>query len=78
MGLPAKRRTKQSKRERAAHFALTAASTTQCPKCKHAILPHRVCQNCGYYRGKDVLHLKERDERAAKRKKRKDKQEADK
>lgn len=78
MGLPAKRRTKQSKRERAAHFAISAASTTTCPKCKHAILPHRVCANCGYYRGRDVLKLKEREDRAAKRHKRKEKQQADK
>ncbi len=78
MGLPAKRRTKQSKRERAAHFALTATSLTTCPKCKHAVRPHRVCPNCGYYRGRDVLKLKQREERAGKRQKRKEKQEADK
>ncbi len=78
MGLPAKRRTKQSKRERAAHFALKATSLTTCPKCKHAILPHHICQNCGYYRGKDVLHLKQRDERREKRVKRREKQAAEK
>ncbi len=77
MGLPAKRRTKQSKRERAAHFALKATTVTTCPKCKHAILPHRVCANCGYYRGRDVLKLKQREEFATKRKKRKEKQASD-
>jgi large subunit ribosomal protein L32 len=76
MGLPAKRRTKQSKRERAAHFALKPMSLAVCPKCKHPIRPHRVCANCGYYRGKDMLHLKERAERHAKRHKRKEKKEA--
>jgi large subunit ribosomal protein L32 len=73
MGLPAKRRTKQSKRERAAHFALKAVTLSMCPKCKHTVKPHRVCANCGYYRGRDILKLASRDARKAKRKQKKDK-----
>ncbi|MBI4426039.1 MAG: 50S ribosomal protein L32 [Candidatus Kerfeldbacteria bacterium] len=57
MGLPAKRRTKQSKRERASHFALVKANLTTCSHCKRKILPHRVCPYCGYYRGREVLKL---------------------
>ncbi|RJO59674.1 50S ribosomal protein L32 [Candidatus Parcubacteria bacterium] len=73
MGLPAKRRTKQSKRERAAHFALKAITLSVCPKCKHAVKPHRICQNCGYYRSRDILKLASRDARKTKRKQKKDK-----
>ncbi|MFA6588325.1 MAG: 50S ribosomal protein L32 [Patescibacteria group bacterium] len=73
MGLPAKRRTKQSKRERAAHFALKAISLSACPKCKHKVQPHRVCQNCGYYKGRDILKLASHDARKTKRKQKKDK-----
>ena len=57
MGLPAKRRTKQSKRERASHFALRQPGVVACSHCKKLILPHRVCPHCGYYRGRDVLRL---------------------
>ncbi|MBI4092781.1 MAG: 50S ribosomal protein L32 [Candidatus Kerfeldbacteria bacterium] len=57
MGLPSKRRTKQSKRERASHFALVETSLTTCSHCKRKILPHRVCPHCGYYRGREVLKL---------------------
>jgi len=71
MGLPAKRRTKQSKRERAAHFALKAVTLSVCPKCKHPVKPHRVCQNCGYYKGRDILKLASKDARQAKRKQKK-------
>lgn len=75
MGLPAKRRTKQSKRERASHFALVEANLTTCSHCKRKILPHRVCPYCGYYRGREVLKLekllgkraKKRSEKAAKK-----------
>ncbi|MFA6909306.1 MAG: 50S ribosomal protein L32 [Patescibacteria group bacterium] len=63
MGLPSKRRTKQSKRERAAHFALSPIQLTTCPKCKQAIRPHRVCPHCGYYRGRDILQIDLKSER---------------
>ncbi|MFA4872775.1 MAG: 50S ribosomal protein L32 [Patescibacteria group bacterium] len=54
MGLPSKRRTKQSKRDRASHFALTPKQLIECPKCKHPTLPHRACAFCGTYRGRQV------------------------
>ena len=72
MGLPAKRRTKQSKRERAAHIKLRLTSLTVCPKCKKTIRPHRACQHCGYYRGRDVLLHDTRLERRKKREKKKE------
>ena len=27
-----------------------------CPQCHEPKLPHRVCPNCGYYDGKDVVN----------------------
>jgi large subunit ribosomal protein L32 len=60
MGLPSKRRTKQSKRDRASHFALTPANTRPCPKCKHPTLPHRVCAFCGTYKGRQVVKAQEK------------------
>ncbi len=68
MGLPAKRRTKQQKRERASHFALVEKSLTTCSHCKRKILPHHVCPHCGYYRGREVLKLSTKLEKRAKKK----------
>lgn len=28
-----------------------------CPRCGTAILPHRICRNCGYYKGKQVIDV---------------------
>lgn len=58
MGLPAKRRTKQSKRERASHFALKTFTLTICSHCKRKIRPHQVCPHCGYYKGREVVKMK--------------------
>ena len=33
-----------------------------CPKCHEPILPHRVCDNCGYYDGKEIIAKKENEE----------------
>lgn len=58
MGLPGHRRTSSDKRRRAAHFALKPTRFTVCSHCKLPVLPHRVCANCGYYRGRQVIKLK--------------------
>jgi large subunit ribosomal protein L32 len=68
MGIPAKRRTKQSKRERASHFALRALNLSPCSHCKRLVLPHRVCPHCGYYNGQPVAAVVSRlDAKTAKR-----------
>ena len=28
-----------------------------CPQCGEVKLPHRVCGNCGYYNGREVLEI---------------------
>lgn len=78
MGLPAKRRTKSSKRRRASHFALTHKQLTTCSHCQKPVLPHHACLNCGYYRGRLVLKLKSALDKKAKRsRKKKDEDEAE-
>lgn len=33
-----------------------------CPHCHEPVLPHRVCSNCGYYNGKEVMTVKNNEE----------------
>ena len=58
MGLPSKRRTKTSKKERAAHFALKPKAFVACAKCGKPVLPHRACNKCGTYKGQPVFEIK--------------------
>ncbi|MDP2401322.1 MAG: 50S ribosomal protein L32, partial [Actinomycetota bacterium] len=30
-------------------------ATSVCPQCNQPKLPHRVCGECGYYNGKEVI-----------------------
>ena len=50
MAVPARNVSKTRGRTRRAHSALTAKTTTKCPKCGETIKPHRVCPKCGYYK----------------------------
>jgi len=39
------------------HIYLNAVSTITCSKCNKAVLAHTVCENCGFYRGKEVIDV---------------------
>lgn len=60
MGLPSKKRTNRSKRDRASHFALKSVTTAKCEFCGTQILPHRACAKCGTYRGRRVINTDKR------------------
>lgn len=58
MGLPSKRRTKTSKKDRASHFALKPSALGKCPKCGKPVRPHVACAFCGTYRGRQAVAVK--------------------
>ena len=56
MAVP-KRKTSKSKRNmrRAANSKYTAPNLGKCSQCHEPKLPHRVCPECGYYKGREVI-----------------------
>ncbi|MDP2684563.1 MAG: 50S ribosomal protein L32 [bacterium] len=67
MGLPSKKRTNRSKRDRASHFALKPTTLAKCPECSAVVLPHVACKKCGTYRGRKVSNPAKRVERRTRR-----------
>ena len=55
MADPARKVSKTSQRTRRAHMALSAKNTTKCPSCGAIIKSHRVCTECGEYKGKKII-----------------------
>lgn len=63
MCIPRFRRSRtEVRRRRASFWNLKAISVGECPRCHEPKLPHRVCKNCGFYNGKDVLKLEQKEE----------------
>jgi len=59
MAVP-KRKTSKAKRDkRRSHDGLSPQSRSTCPDCGATRQPHRVCANCGKYRGRTVIETEE-------------------
>ncbi len=57
-----KYRTSASKRNmRRSHHALKAPTASICENCDEVKQSHVVCSSCGFYKGKQVLEVKQQD-----------------
>jgi large subunit ribosomal protein L32 len=54
-----KKKTSPARRDRrrASNSKLESPMLEPCPKCGEMKLPHRVCPNCGSYRGKEIIKI---------------------
>ena len=55
MAVPARKVSKTSGRMRRTHYKISAKTVTVCPEGGAPVKPHRVCKNCGTYKGKEVI-----------------------
>lgn len=55
MAVPKKKTSRERRDKRRSHLALKAPGIAECSHCKQPKQPHRVCSNCGYYDGKEVV-----------------------
>lgn len=55
MAVPKTRTSKARRNSRRAQWKLTVPGLVECPQCHEKKLPHRVCLNCGFYKGKEIL-----------------------
>lgn len=61
------RHTRAHTKNRRAHHALEMPRLSACQKCGAAQLPHHMCGNCGYYRGRQVIDMAAKTATRAKR-----------
>ena len=55
---PKRKHSKGRRDRRRSQDALTAANLSTCSNCGSKHLPHTVCPNCGYYKGRQIIEVK--------------------
>ena len=57
MAVPQRKVTRSRKAKRNSHAHLIAPTLVSGKRCGKQIMPHRVCNSCGYYKGKKILQI---------------------
>ena len=60
MAVPKGKISKARKHSRKANWKLSLPAIVTCPQCRQKMLAHRVCKNCGYYNGVQVVKKDEK------------------
>ena len=64
MAVQKSKTSKQRTNKRFANYKAVAPTLAECPQCHEKKLAHRVCKNCGYYKGVQVIDMTEKQEKA--------------
>ena len=59
MAQPKRRWSKQRTHTKRSTWKLENKTISTCKHCGEPVMPHRVCPNCGYYDGKEVVKHEE-------------------
>jgi len=60
MAVPQGKISKARRNSRRANWKLQLPGIVECPQCHQMKLAHRVCKNCGYYNGVQVVNKDEK------------------
>jgi len=57
MAVPKKRTPSSRRNRRRANIFIKEPQLVKCKKCGKLTLPHTVCQECGFYKGKEYINV---------------------
>jgi large subunit ribosomal protein L32 len=57
MPVPKRKKSRSRTRHRKAHWKIEEPARSTCSQCHAQKVPHRVCGNCGYYAGREVVEI---------------------
>ncbi|MCL4079556.1 50S ribosomal protein L32 [Coriobacteriia bacterium Es71-Z0120] len=55
MPVPKRKKGRSATNHRRSSHTIEAPARSLCPQCHQPKLPHRVCPECGYYDGKEIV-----------------------
>lgn len=59
MAVPKRKHSKSRRNKGRTHLKLFVQTVVECPNCHELKLPHRVCPQCGKYKGRQIIEVKE-------------------
>ncbi len=59
MAVPKRKVSRTRRDKRRTHWKAKMPALSTCPNCLSPKLPHRVCKECGYYKGRTVIEAEE-------------------
>lgn len=62
MAVPKKKTSKPRTHMRRSHDRLSVPGQSTCATCGATKAPHRVCPDCGHYRGRQIFQVEREDE----------------
>ncbi|MFP4459665.1 MAG: 50S ribosomal protein L32 [Candidatus Zixiibacteriota bacterium] len=57
MAVPKRRHSRTRGKKRRTHYKKPLKQVMECPNCGSPKLPHRICMECGFYNGREVLTI---------------------
>ncbi|MBL4825098.1 MAG: 50S ribosomal protein L32 [SAR324 cluster bacterium] len=58
MAVPRSKTSRSQRDHRRGHIKITESALSECTNCHALIRPHRVCPECGFYKGVEVVEVK--------------------
>jgi large subunit ribosomal protein L32 len=63
MAVPKRRHSKSRRDKKRTHKGLKAIKLAKCNHCSRLMKSHKVCPHCGYYKGKKIVQIKEKEKK---------------
>jgi large subunit ribosomal protein L32 len=58
MPVPKRKLSRKRRDQRSANKGIKPKAITGCQTCQAPMMPHQVCKECGYYKGRKILRTK--------------------
>ena len=55
MAVPKRKWSKARSRRSRSNWKVKSPGLVECPQCHELKMSHRVCKNCGYYNGREII-----------------------
>ena len=58
MAVPRRKISRSKRDHRRGHIKIKESGLSKCSNCDSLVRPHRVCPECGFYKGVEIIEVK--------------------